>query len=439
MELLLDFYENAPCGFHTLDAHGVFVSINETELRWLGYRKEEIIGRMSLTEMLTPESQKTFAEHFPHFKITGWLRDLELEFVRRDGSILPVLVSATAIRDGTGNFVMSRSVVYDLTYRKRADHRFLEVLEAAPDVMLVCSRSGDIVLSNARSYQVFGYRPEELHGRPLSLLLPVRFRKIHAQHLDSFFSDPLTRPMGKDLVLHGLHKDGSEVPVEISLSVLQFEEGLHALAIVRDVTERRRMESGLRGSEARYRSLFENSMDAIFLTSPDGSILDANPSACSLFGRTREEIIAAGRDRLMDMSDPVMTRLLEERKRVGKARGELKARKPDGSLFPVEVASAVFRRKEEHEFTCIVLRDISGKKEAELEREQMIDRLQEALARVKVLSGLLSICSSCKKIRDEQGNWEMLEVYIRDRSAADFSHGLCPECFKKLYPDFAGR
>lgn len=172
IESLLDFYENAPCGFHALDAQGIFVSVNETELNWLGYRREEILGHMRLTEILTPESQRIFAENFPRFMRTGVLRDLELEWIRRDGTIFPVLVSATAIRDDTGTVVMSRSVAYDLTYRQQEDRRFRSILEAAPDAMLICNQDGDIVLANTQCEKVFGYRPDELYGRSLSVLMP---------------------------------------------------------------------------------------------------------------------------------------------------------------------------------------------------------------------------------------------------------------------------
>ncbi len=192
-------------------------------------------------------------------------------------------------------------------------------------------------------------------------------------------------------------------------------------------------------SEARHRLLFENSMDGILLTSPDGRIFDANPSACSILGRTREEIIAARREGLMDTSDPELARLVEERKRTGKVRGVLAARHPDGTTFPIEISSVVFPDTEGNEFTCVIFRDISGRKRAEAEREHLIIELQEALSKVKLLSGLLSICASCKKIRNERGQWEVLETYIRNRSAADFSHGLCLECLQNLYPQFSQR
>ena len=73
----------------------------------------------------------------------------------------------------------------------------------------------------------------------------------------------------------------------------------------------------------------------------------------------------------------------------------------------------------------------------EIQRDKLIEELQDALAKVKTLSGLLPVCSNCKKIRDDNGNWEPIEVYIRDRSEADFSHSICPECVKTIYPDFS--
>lgn len=190
----------------------------------------------------------------------------------------------------------------------------------------------------------------------------------------------------------------------------------------------------IRDAEVRFRLLFENSTDGILLTSPDGRILDANPSACTILERDKEEILAAGREGLLDTSDPNLPRLIDERKRTGKAQGELRARRPDGTLFPMEMSSSVFTDTGGNEFTCIIFRDVSPRKNAETERERLIGELQETLGKVQLLSGLLSICAACKKIRNEDGSWETLEVYIRERSAADFSHGICPECMKRLYP-----
>jgi len=188
-------------------------------------------------------------------------------------------------------------------------------------------------------------------------------------------------------------------------------------------------------SETLYRLLFENGMDGIMLTSPDGSILDANPASCQMFERTREEIIAAGRDGLMDSSDRRLAILIERRQRTGVAHGELSGRRRDGTLFPVEMSSVVFKNPDGQLRTCLIIRDISQRKTAETEREKLIQELKEALRRVKSLSGLLPICASCKKIRDKEGHWHHLEIYIRAHTEADFSHGICPECRRRLYPE----
>ncbi len=118
---LSDLYNNAPCGYHSLDPNGVIVRINDTELGWLGYRREEIVGKARIRDMLTPDSKQIFDKTFPIFKQRGWLNDVEIEFIRRDGTFLPVLLSATAILDAHGSLLMSRSTIVDHTERKRAE------------------------------------------------------------------------------------------------------------------------------------------------------------------------------------------------------------------------------------------------------------------------------------------------------------------------------
>ena len=122
VEEVLDLYHNAPCGYHSVDRDGILVRINDTELSWLGYAREELIGKVKFSDLLTPESVRTFQENFPKFKAQGAIRDLEFEMVRKDGTTLPVLLSATAITDRSGNYVMSRSTIFDITTRKQAEN-----------------------------------------------------------------------------------------------------------------------------------------------------------------------------------------------------------------------------------------------------------------------------------------------------------------------------
>ncbi|MGL5831790.1 MAG: PAS domain S-box protein [Waterburya sp.] len=115
---LEELYNNAPCGYHSLDSEGKVVRINDTELQMLGYNREEVLGRQ-FSNLIAPESLSTFQQNFAIFKERGWVNDLEFEFIRKDGTLLPVSLNATAIKDEAGNFVMSRSVVIDISERQR--------------------------------------------------------------------------------------------------------------------------------------------------------------------------------------------------------------------------------------------------------------------------------------------------------------------------------
>lgn len=192
---------------------------------------------------------------------------------------------------------------------------------------------------------------------------------------------------------------------------------------------------GMVSGEILYHLLFQNSLDGLMLTAPDGSIIDANPAACRIMGRTREEILQEGRQGLIDASDPRLAVLVAERQRTGRTHGELRARRKDGSFFPIEISSVVFQSPQGEARTCIIIRDITQRIASEAERERLIQELQEALRNVKSLSGLLPMCASCRKIRDKEGAWHNLEAYIRNHTEADFSHGICPDCRRTLYPE----
>ena len=118
-----DLYNNAPCGYHSLDKDGVILQINDTELSWLGYERSEVVGKKKIADFYTGEGKARFEKSFPQFQQTGMVRDLEFDLLRRDGTIMQVLVSATAVRDGDGRFLMSRSTLFDITERKDVERR----------------------------------------------------------------------------------------------------------------------------------------------------------------------------------------------------------------------------------------------------------------------------------------------------------------------------
>ncbi|WP_332675249.1 PAS domain-containing protein [Aromatoleum sp.] len=116
-----DLYQNAPCGYHSLDSEGRIIQINDTELNWLGYTREEVVGKIALPDILAPESRAAFEGNFSLFKRGGVLNNLELDFLRKDGSTFPVLLTSTAVFDPGGNFLASRTMLSDNSARKQLE------------------------------------------------------------------------------------------------------------------------------------------------------------------------------------------------------------------------------------------------------------------------------------------------------------------------------
>jgi PAS domain S-box-containing protein len=166
-KLVYDLYNQAPCGYHSLDAEGKFVQINDTELAWLGYTREELLGKIKFSDLLTSQGRKFFQQSFLNFKERGWVKDLEYDLIRKDGTHLPVLLSATAVTDEAGHFLMSRGTVYDLTDRVRAGaalarerQRLFQVLEQLPAYVALLAPDYTVQYANREFIRRFGAAEE---------------------------------------------------------------------------------------------------------------------------------------------------------------------------------------------------------------------------------------------------------------------------------------
>jgi PAS domain S-box-containing protein len=178
-----------------------------------------------------------------------------------------------------------------------AEQRFRALLEAAPDAMVIVDEAGTIKLVNAQTEAVFGYPRQELLGRPVEVLVPGRFRADHPAHRTGYAANQQVRPMGAGLDLYGVRRDGSEFPVEISLSPLATSDGLLVSAAVRDVSDRKAAEERINEFEL----IVESSQDAILTKTLDGVITFWNAAAARMYGRAgghrvHEEPGTAGED-----------------------------------------------------------------------------------------------------------------------------------------------
>jgi PAS domain S-box-containing protein len=205
--------------------------------------------------------------------------------------------------------------------REGAEEHYRQLLDAAPDAMLVVGADGKIEFANVRTERLFGYTHEELIGAPFDLLIPERFRAVHEDHVRRFRASPTTRTMGSGLDLCGRHRDGSDIPVEVSLSPVRSAQGLSVCAAIRDISERRRIEAAAKLSADRLVSAVETIEDAFALFDASDRLVLCNSvyrgllgeATGPLIGRSYEELIDVWLSDLAFASDEERTRFREER------------------------------------------------------------------------------------------------------------------------------
>jgi PAS domain S-box-containing protein len=212
------------------------------------------------------------------------------------------------------------------------------------------------------------------------------------------------------------------------------------------IKKRGQAEKALIKSEERLRSLIQNIQAAVVVHGADTEIVASNAKAQELLGLTEDQMFKkTAIDPYWKFLNYDGTKLPVEEFPVNKVIATqqqftdfiLGIHKPDKNEIAWVLVNAipVFEQSGNIDQVIVTFMDITQQKLAEEKREEILKELQEALSKVKTLSGLLPICASCKKIRDDKGYWNQIEAYIRDRSEAEFSHGICPECAKKLYPE----
>ncbi|MCX6168455.1 MAG: PAS domain S-box protein [Ignavibacteriales bacterium] len=326
----------------------------------LGNRQWDIPKLRELLETILPE--KTMFDNY----------EVEHDFSTIGKRIM--LLNARQIERAFGKEKIILLAIEDITDRKlseesvsetsRVTNEYLDILfNHAYAPIIVWDSSGVIIHINKAFENLSGYDWTEVRDKKIEILFPK-------EKVD------LTLDLIKNTLINDERPDLIEVEILTKKNVLKTvlwnpanifdKEGKHIVAtIAQDITSRKLDEGLLRESEERYRSFFENSMDAIMLTIPDGRILSANPVSCKIFGYSQEELIKVGQFGIVDNMDPILPNLLMERRLNGHAHGELTMIRKDGTRFPAEISSAIFKNQEGFERTSMIIRDISERKEAE--------------------------------------------------------------------------
>lgn len=264
----------------------------------LGFDQEEWLADPRFWEKkLHPDDRQRTLDEARRSEVTGEPFESEYRMIARDGREVWFRDQSILVRDLDGRPLHWQGLMVDITERKHAAEKFRDVLEAAPDAMLIIDEEGRINLINSQTEKMFGYERVDIVGKQIEALLPARYHSQHPLHRAEYFAEAHPRPMGSKLELHGLRKDGSEFPVEVSLSPLDTDEALLVIAAVRDITERKQSEAALLKAEKKYRNIFENAVEGIYQTTPDGKYVTANPALARMFGYSSpEELISTVTD-----------------------------------------------------------------------------------------------------------------------------------------------
>jgi PAS domain S-box-containing protein len=218
-----------------------------------------------------------------------------------------------------------------------------------------------------------------------------------------------------------------------------------APAIEREIgqCQTRRERARSRHKAAWLAAIVDSMTEAVIGTDLEGKVTSWNAGAESLYGVPADEAIGKSLEVLAPPGLQSGTRLMLEAIRKGEPVAEFDTvilTRQDGTQ--VDISSTVSPVKDESGKNigiAIVAIDITERKQEERDRQRLIEELKETLAQVRQLHGLLPICAACKRIRDEKGNWQMLESYISGHSEAEFSHSICPSCTQSLYPEYASK
>jgi PAS domain S-box-containing protein len=250
------------------------------------------------------------------------------------------------------------------------------LVDSVPDALIVTDDDGRIVFVNAACEAMFQYARAELLSQPIELLVPEHLRAAHRHAHESFPRATIARPMATGMVFAGRRKDGTDLPVDVSLGTVHQGNRVCFVAVVRDATARQAAEEALRQSEQRHRQLLESAPEGIFLATPDGLYTDVNAAGCRLLGYTREELI--GRSITELVAPEALARQGRLTRRIlagGTEVSEWELRRKDGTFVPVEITADALPDGHLRAF----VRDTSERRRAEEEREEALQQLEAVL------------------------------------------------------------
>jgi PAS domain S-box-containing protein len=414
-----------------LDPMGLVVTWNAGAERINGYSAKEIIGRNFSCFFPQPDIEGGRPAEVLKIAAAGGRHEEHGRRVRKNGSQYVSSTTYTALHDRDGGLRGFSEITRDLSETKESGAKYLGLLEAAPDAMVVVNQRGEIVLVNLQAEKQFGYRRDELLGQKVSSIVPDGFaERLVADGLRSA-EDALAQQIGTGIELTARRKDGSEFPIEMMLSPLRSPEGVLVTAAIRDISVRKAAETHLGQMEGRYRGLLEAAPDAMVVVNQHGEIVLLNLQAEKQFGYRRDELLGQKVRNIVPhgfaerlVADGLRSAEEALAQQIGTGI-ELMARRKDGSEFPIEIMLSPLASAEGILVTAAI-RDISVRNAAEAHLVQMEGRYR----------GLLEAAPDAMVVVNQQGEIVLLNLqaekqfgYRRDELLGQKLTNIIPEGF----------
>ncbi|MDF5707501.1 MAG: PAS domain S-box protein [Nostoc sp. S4] len=384
-----DLYNNAPCGYHSVDAEGNFIRINDAELNWLGYTRDEIFHK-KFSDILTCQSQQVFEESFSVFKQQGWINNVEFEIVSKDGTTRWVSVNATAIKDEAGNFVMSRSTLFDISEQQAAlrDRKITEAILCQYERIVSSTKDGIALLNRNYIYQIVNQAYLNWCNKLDIEVLGHSKRDVLGEKLfDSVIRSRLDRCLAGETIQYEQWFDYPNlVPQFMSVTYTPYCEPDNSISGVivslRDLTQLKQAEQMLEFQAVIARNMGEG---VCLVRATDGIIVYANPKFEQIFGYDSGELnsqhvsiinYASESVTAEDVNQAIRSAVLQK----GEATYEVHNVKKDGTPFWCSATCSVFKHPEYGDVLVAVQQDITDRKQAEAEMRQMSAALENAVA-----------------------------------------------------------
>jgi len=293
-----DLYENAPDMFFSVDVEtGLIFECNQTLVEKTGFTREEIIGQ-PVFDRYTESSLEHARQCFQKFCQQGFVHGSELQLRTRAGSSLDVSLSSTAVRDELGRILSSRSILRDISKQKKLEDQQRLIFESSPNGILIVNDDGSILMANTRISDWLGYRHSELIDTSIERLVPERLHNELRCILKDLSLRPQARVEDRGRELYGLCRDGSEVPLEVFINLMNREHDRTILVKIVNITERKRDQEVIRRTNVALqeqldlnKTITDNASTSLLMINTSGRVTFANPSTETVMGFKPEELI----------------------------------------------------------------------------------------------------------------------------------------------------